>query len=290
MGSPGEREPGQVRRQTNPVRAVAYRDGRRSARPDEVVTEEPLEVRLAGPGQEPIPVAVTMRTPGHDFELAAGFLYSESLVGPGAIAAIGYCDVPDPAQRLNVVTVRLARRVDPESVSPRRDISASCGLCGKASIDQLEAQLQAAGRDALVPGPCVGPDLIAALPGLLSQRQQVFGRTGGLHAAGLFSSDGAVLAVREDVGRHNAVDKLVGWALLRGDLPLSGALLMVSGRVSFEIVQKAALAGIPLLAAVSAPSSLAVDTAVRLGMTLVGFVRDGNFNLYAGPERVWARA
>lgn len=257
-------------------------DGR-GERPDQVVGEEPLEIRLGGPDSEPEPVAVTMRTPGHDFELAVGFLLAEGfLAGQDDVRAVKYCDLPDgDPQQYNVVTVTSAR---PVSIAGRRRnvaVSASCGVCGTATLDELKD------RCPQVPeGEAVSAAVLAELPARLRRRQRVFDRTGGLHAAGLFETSGRVLAVREDVGRHNAVDKLVGWAAMHQRLPLSRAVLVVSGRVSFEIVQKAAVAGIPVLVAVSAPSSLAVETARALGMTLAGFVRDGRANLYSAPERV----
>ena len=265
------------------VMVTELRDGTRRERPDQVVGEEPLEIRLGGPGTAPAPVAVTMRTPGHDFELAVGFLLGEGLLdGQDAVRAVKYCELPegDP-QQFNVVTVTAAAPVDVEGRQRASTVSASCGVCGTATLDAL--------RDRCPPvpeGATVDQELLMSLPGRLRRRQRIFERTGGLHAAGLWGADGRMLAVREDIGRHNAVDKLVGWAALQHRLPLSEAVLVVSGRVSFEIVQKAAVAGIPVLAAVSAPSSLAVATARSLGMTLAGFVRDGRANLYAAPWRV----
>ena len=265
------------------VMVTELRDGTRRERPDQVVGEEPLEIRLGGPSTAPAPVAVTMRTPGHDFELAVGFLLSEGLLDDqDAVRAVKYCELPegDP-QQFNVVTVTAAAPVDVEGRQRASTVSASCGVCGTATLDAL--------RDRCPPvpkGATVDQELLMSLPGRLRRRQRIFERTGGLHAAGLWGADGRMLAVREDIGRHNAVDKLVGWAALQHRLPLSEAVLVVSGRVSFEIVQKAAVAGIPVLAAVSAPSSLAVATARSLGMTLAGFVRDGRANLYAAPWRV----
>ena len=268
------------------VRAIKVRPGRRVALPEKVATEEPLEIRAGGRGQVAAPVAVTMRTPGHDFELAAGFLVTEGLVSPAEITGIGYCDaVEDPEQRFNTVTVSLCRAWDPGSV--RRDFvaSASCGVCGKQQIDQVELSCAV-----LAPGPVFEGAMIAALPDRLRAAQRVFDQTGGLHAAGLFDETGALLCLREDVGRHNAVDKVVGQQVIAqqviGQQARGGRVLMVSGRVSFEITQKAAMAGIPVIAAVSAPTSLAVRAADRLGVTLAGFVRDGTYNLYSHPERV----
>lgn len=252
-------------------------------RPDRLVTEEPLELRAGGPGQEPVPVAVTMRTPGHDFELAVGFLLTEGLVvSPADVADVRYCRLPDGEEQLyNVVTVGLRTPFDLDGRQRTLHANASCGLCGKRSLDQVEVLAAPLG-----PGPVVPASVITGLPAALRDGQRVFDTTGGLHAAGLADAHGALRTVREDVGRHNAVDKLVGAAVLGGRLPLSDTVLVVSGRVSFEIVQKAAVAGVPILAAVSAPSSLAVDAAARLGMTLIAFVRDGGFNVYTRADRV----
>ncbi|GAA4063700.1 formate dehydrogenase accessory sulfurtransferase FdhD [Nonomuraea soli] len=255
---------------------LAARDRR-----DDLATEEPLEIRLASPPERRT-VAITMRTPGHDFELAAGFLHGEGLAGE--IEAIAYCtddDVP-PEARYNTVTVRVAGPL-PELPALERHFltSSACGVCGSASLEALHhrcVRLESALR--------VTASTLYGLPGKLRQAQGVFGRTGGLHAAGLFTAAGELLAVREDVGRHNAVDKVVGWAALQRLLPLSDHVLMVSGRSSYEIMQKALAAGIAMVCAVSAPSSLAVDLAREFGMTLVGFLRDERCNVYAGAERV----
>jgi FdhD protein len=255
----------------------------RTERPDDVVGEEPLEIRLSGPSGSAEPVAVTMRTPGHDFELAVGFLLAEGLLADqSALLTVKYCDLPegDP-QKFNVVTVTSALPVDVGGRRRLATVSASCGICGTATLDELK------GRCPPVPaGGTISAEVLTSLPARLREGQRVFTRTGGLHAAGLFATAGELLAIREDVGRHNAVDKLVGWAAMQGRLPLAGAALVVSGRVSYEIVQKAAVAGIPVLVAVSAPSSLAVATAQALDMTLAGFVRDGRANVYAGTRRV----
>jgi FdhD protein len=263
------------------VRVTAVRPDHHLEVPEKVATEEPLEIRAAGPGQAPAPVAVTMRTPGHDFELAAGFLVTEGLVQAHEVATVGYCDaVDDEDSRWNTVTVSLSR---PWDGSPRRNFlsNSSCGICGKASIDEVEVACPAAPA-----GLPVAASVISSLPDRLRSAQRVFDKTGGLHAAGLFSPGGELLVMREDVGRHNAVDKVVGSGLLRRQPPPAGAVLMVSGRVSFEITQKAAMAGVAVLAAVSAPSSLAVDAARRLGLTLAAFVRGDRFNLYSRPERI----
>ncbi|NUR88290.1 MAG: formate dehydrogenase accessory sulfurtransferase FdhD [Nonomuraea sp.] len=254
-------------------------------RRDDLATEEPLEIRLTGPDGTRRTVAITMRTPGHDFELAAGFLHGEGLAGAGDIAAIAYCvdeDLP-PEARYNTVTVRLHVPVPDLPALDRHFLTSSaCGVCGSASIDVL--------RDRCEPLPAgtlkIGPETLYGLPDALREAQGVFGKTGGLHAAGLFSATGTLLALREDVGRHNAVDKLVGWAALAGRLPLGEHVLMVSGRASYEIMQKALAAGIGVVCAVSAPSSLAVELAREFGMTLVGFLRGERCNVYAGQERI----
>jgi FdhD protein len=253
-------------------------------RPDAIAGEEPMAIRVAGPGQAPIDVAVTMRTPGHDAELAVGFLVSEGLLVPADLVGVtvqvgAVVDVGTPE---NEILVRIARAFDPAAVPARAFVaSASCGICGKASLDDVAIRCEP-----LPPGPSMAAAVVAALPERLRAGQAVFARTGGLHASGIFDATGTLLAIREDVGRHNALDKLIGAAALAGELPLHGRVLAVSGRVSFEIVQKAATAGIPIVAAVSAPTDLAVSAAERLGLTLVGFVRDGGFNVYAGEERI----
>jgi FdhD protein len=276
-------EPDPLRRPLTRRRVLAVREGVQAWRPDDLATEEPMEIRLEGPGAPPVPVAVTMRTPGSDFELAVGFLFTEGVVDdPAEIRRVSYCeDLPAEEQRYNVVTVLLSRAFDPEALRRSTFVSSSCGVCGKAALEQVEVRC-----DRIGPGPVVKAEVLTGLPSALRLAQRVFDRTGGLHAAGLFAPDGTLLTLREDVGRHNAVDKVVGHAVLAGDLPLAERILQVSGRLSFEIVQKAARAGVPIIAAVSAPSSLAVEAAERLGVTLVGFVRDGRFNVYAHPERI----
>lgn len=242
-----------------------------------------MEIRVGGPGAEPTAIAVTMRTPGNDFELAAGFLFTEGMIdGHDDLRRVSYCeDLPAEEQHYNVVTVRLASAFDPELFRRNFFANSSCGICGKASLEQVEVRCSVVSA-----GPILKGETIAALPTSMRDAQKVFDRTGGLHAAGLFAPDGTLLALREDVGRHNAVDKVIGEAVLAGNLPLAERVLQVSGRLSFEIVQKAARAGIPVVCAVSAPSSLAVETAEHLGITLVGFVRDGRFNVYTHPDRV----
>ena len=264
------------------VRAIAVRPGRHLELPERLATEEPMEVRAAGPGQRSSPVAVTMRTPGHDFELAAGFMVTEGLARPDEIVAVAYCDaVEDHESAFNAVTVSLPRAWDDAAIRRNFASTSSCGVCGKASIDQVELSCPAVG-----PGPAFAASLITELPGRLRAAQRVFDKTGGLHAAALFGPDGDVVVVREDVGRHNAVDKVVGAGVLARCPPPRGGVLMVSGRVSFEITQKAAMAGIGVIAAVSAPSNLAVSAAERLGVTVAGFVRGEQFNVYSHPERI----
>ncbi|HEX9311872.1 MAG TPA: formate dehydrogenase accessory sulfurtransferase FdhD [Actinomycetota bacterium] len=275
-------EDGALRRNVSVRRILAFRRGAGFERTDRLASEEPMEIRAGGPGQEAVSVAVTMRTPGNDFQLAAGFLFTEGLVGGAEdIASVNYCELPAAEQQYNVVTVRLAGALDPGAFRRNFYATSSCGICGKASMDQVEVRCRP-----LPAGPVVGGATLLRLPNALRQAQRIFEQTGGLHAAGLFDPDGRLVSLREDVGRHNAVDKLVGEALLSNALPLHDRLLLVSGRASFELVQKAAVAGVPLLCAVSAPSSLAVDAAERLGMTVVGFLRDGGFNVYTHPERI----
>jgi FdhD protein len=258
-------------------------DGRRD-RADVLATEEPMEIRLAAPGAAAAPVVVTMRTPGHDFELAAGYLAAEGLVGAGDISRVSYCASPGlrPEERNNVVTVELD--VPPRAEPPQRatPATAACGVCGRSSLAELELR----GCTTVAPGPVIAPSTLSALPDRLRAAQTVFARTGGLHAAGLATPDGEFVCVREDVGRHNAVDKVIGWAVLGGHFPLDGHLLVVSGRAGYEIVQKALGARIPLIAAIGAPSSLAVDLARQFGITLVGFVREDRFVVYTEVERI----
>jgi FdhD protein len=243
------------------------RDGALVRRPDTLAVEEPLELRLATEAA-PRTLSVTMRTPGHDFELSAGWLLSEGVIdGPEAVRAIRYCTDPDVdgEQRYNVVTAEL--KVAPVRLNERLMLtSSSCGICGSASIDAIRT--------------------LVSLPDTLSAAQKGFSSTGGLHAAGLVGFDGALLAAREDIGRHNAVDKVIGWALLEWRFPLSGTILVVSGRTSFEIVQKAFRAGICFVAGISAASSLAARLAEEEGMTLVGFLRGERCTVYAHPGRI----
>jgi FdhD protein len=278
--------------------------GRSEPRQDQLATEEPLEIRLRASGiaesRSPIPVfsrrgqrsgqrpvAITMRTPGSDFELAAGFLHGEAIIRSGEeIRQIAHCTDPDidEDKRHNIVNVDLRNDSLPDLESLERHFYATsaCGVCGKASLESLRLRR----CPVIEPGPAIEAGVLRSLPEKLRSGQGIFTATGGLHAAALFDSAGGLLAVREDVGRHNAVDKLVGWALLGGRLPLARHIVMVSGRSSFEILQKCLMAGVPLVCAVSAPSSLAVALAREFGITLVGFLRGERFIVYSGLERI----
>jgi len=264
-----------------PVLRVSGDEQRRGQ--DSLAAEEPLELRVGG-----VPLAVTMRTPGDDVELAHGFLLTEGVIGDMAdISTARYCDSLDAHGRntYNVLDVVLAPGVAPPAAEVTRNFytTSSCGVCGKASLEavRLKSRFSPA-RDPVT----VTTATLTLLPELLRDAQQVFERTGGLHAAGLFTAVGELLVAREDVGRHNAVDKVLGWALMAGLVPAAGHVLLVSGRASFELVQKAVMAGVPMLAAVSAPSSLAVELAEDAGVTLVGFLRGQSMNVYTGAERV----
>ena len=246
------------------------------ARADLLAVEEPLEIRVGGQ-----PLAVTMRTPGHDIDLAAGFLATEGVIGSAAdLTRITMCDG-------NVADVTLAPGVTLPMERLQRNFitTGACGVCGKDSIDAIRVRAR---YDVSADQVRVAPAVLAALPDRLREAQRVFASTGGLHAAGLFTAGGTLLALREDVGRHNAVDKVIGWALREGRLPLTGCVLLVSGRASFELTQKALMAGLPLLAAVSAPSSLAAELAGESGLTLVGFLRGASMNVYTGAQRLVA--
>jgi FdhD protein len=268
------------------TRVRVVEDGRVRVRPDTLATEEPMEIRLLA-GQTMQTVAVTMRTPGADFELAAGFLYGEGIIdSPDDVQKISYCidsDL-DTEQRYNIVNVELrgGHEFDLRPLERHFYTTSACGVCGKASLEQLELR----GCPVMTAGPEVSAEVINTLPEKLREAQGLFDATGGLHAAALFDDKGELIALREDVGRHNATDKLVGWALLEGRLPLTDHIVMVSGRSSFEILQKSLAAGAPVVCAISAPSSLAVDVAKQFGMTLVGFLRGGRFNVYSGSERI----
>jgi len=258
-------------------------DGHQDRRADSLAVEEPLEIQIDGE-----PFTVTMRTPGHDLDLALGFLVAEGVVrGPEDVVSARHC--PDAARDAdgnpthNVVTVDLAPGVVRPEPARHRLVSSACGVCGTASIDAVATR-----SPYVLALDQVGLDVgtLAGLPARMRTAQAVFERTGGLHAAALFTADGQLLCLREDVGRHNAVDKVAGWAFTQGRLPLRGHVLQVSGRASFELVQKAWMAGCPVLAAVSAPSSLAADLAAAAGMTLIGFSRGERFSVYAGAERI----
>ncbi|MGO2746568.1 formate dehydrogenase accessory sulfurtransferase FdhD [Microbacterium sp.] len=260
-------------------------DGSSVRRSDTLAVEEPLEIRVAG-----TPLAITMRTPGHDVELAAGFLVSEAVIASGSdfLSAI-HCGGPGTGgveNTYNVLDVALAPGValpDPQ-LARNFYTTSSCGMCGKASIEAVET---VSSYDVAADDAAVDAVALAGFPDALRAQQAVFDKTGGLHAAALFdAATGELLVLREDVGRHNAVDKVVGWAVLNDRLPLTGCVLMVSGRASFELVQKSIMAGIPILAAVSAPSSLAVELATSSGLTLVGFLRGATMNVYSHAERV----
>jgi FdhD protein len=278
-----------VRRPVTGAVVLAVDSEQARERRDELATEEPMEIRVQGPGQEPAPVAVTMRTPGNDFELAVGLCLTDGIIGsPADVDTIAYCLAPDasepegkPEQQFNIVTVRLRHPVAADVRARRYLATSACGVCGKAALDEVEVRCAPVGA-----GPRAPASVVRRLPELLAARQRVFDRTGGLHAAARFTPAGELVEVREDVGRHNALDKLIGHALLDHALPLGDTVLLVSGRLSFELVQKAAIAGIPVLCAVSAPSSLAVAAAERFGQTVVGFVRDERFNVYAHRERI----
>ncbi|RFU38173.1 formate dehydrogenase accessory sulfurtransferase FdhD [Actinomadura logoneensis] len=260
-----------------PVERLAV-GGARSRRADTLAVEEPLEIRVGG-----APLTITMRTPGDDFDLVAGFLAAEGIVGSADdIAAMRFCA---DTHEQNTLDVTLAPDVRPPDAALVRAFTttSACGVCGKSSIEALRADRR---YDVAADPLELDAAVLAGFPDTLRAAQRVFDRTGGLHAAGLFGASGELLALREDVGRHNAVDKVVGWALRAGRLPLTGTVLMVSGRASFELTQKAMTAGVPVLAAVSAPSSLAVELAEDAGMTLVGFLRGTTMNVYTGGARI----
>jgi FdhD protein len=274
---------GRLTRRTRVTRWSA--DGTSIQREDTLAVEEPLEVRVSGTS-----FSVTMRSPGDDFDLVAGFLVSEGIIwSADHLTSLRFCAGTDEngLQTFNVIDAELAPGVAPPETDLARHVytSSSCGICGTASIEAVHKATQFGRLDDDAHWSAA---LIGTLPDRIRDHQKVFDRTGGVHAAGLFDTSGQLLCLREDVGRHNAVDKVVGWALREGRLPLRDTVLQVSGRASFELVQKAHMAGIPVLAAVSAPSSLAVEHAESAGMTLVGFSRRGDFNVYAGSHRVVA--
>jgi FdhD protein len=266
------------------VRRITLESGPPAERADLLATEEPLGIRIGGQA-----ASLTMRTPGDDIDLTAGFLLTEGIIkAADDIAAIRICSGEqcghgDHEGMGNIADVTLRSGTDWHAHRRNFLTTSACGVCGKASIDDLRA---ASRFDLRADQIRVAAAVLAALPDRLREAQRVFERTGGLHAAGLFTADGILLAIREDVGRHNAVDKVLGWAMQAGRLPLSGCVLLVSGRASFELVQKAIMAGVPVLAAVSAPSSLAADLAEEAGLTLVGFLRGNSMNVYAGHQRI----
>jgi FdhD protein len=269
------------RRIVAPASVTVIEDGvLRDAR-DRLVIEEPLEIRAHGPGQTGQAVAITMRTPGNDFALAVGFLSSEGLLDPsGGLESVAYCTEGSGEQQYNIVTVRTRLNFVPPQRERAFLSSSSCGICGKAALEDVVVS-----ADRLADGPRITTKTVLALPGLLRGAQPIFDETGALHAAALFTSDGELLVSREDVGRHNAVDKVIGERILDASIS-SPAILAVSGRVSFEIMQKAAVAGIPVVVAISAPTSLAVEVAREMGQTLIGFVRGERATVYAGAERI----
>lgn len=269
------------RRIVAPALVTVIENGELRETRDRLVIEEPLEIRAHGPGQVGQAVAITMRTPGNDFALAVGFLSSEGLLASsGGLESVAYCTEGSEEQQYNIVTVRT--RLD--FVPPQRErvflSSSSCGICGKAALEDVVVS-----ADRLADGPTITAATVLSLPALLRGAQPIFDETGALHAAALFSADGELLVSREDVGRHNAVDKVIGERILDASISLP-SILAVSGRVSFEIMQKAAVAGIPVVVAISAPTSLAVEVAREMGQTLIGFVRGERATVYAGAERI----
>jgi len=267
-------------RKLNLTQVSEWDDGQLCRKDDYLATEEPLEIRI---GDQPL--SVTMRTPGHDLELAAGFLFTEGLVqSREQIISLQPVVPSEGADSGNVVQATLTREATPDLAKMRRHFfaSSSCGICGKASIDAVRSRLLTAPNSDFR----FDPELLVGLPEVLRSAQDVFRRTGGLHAAALFDSKGALQVLREDIGRHNAVDKVIGWALMIGRVPLTESVLLVSGRGGFEIVQKSIAAGIPIVASVSAPSSLAVQLARELRLTLIGFLRGRRFVIYSGDERI----
>lgn len=264
------------------TRVITFEGGVTTTRDDTLAGEEPLQIMAAGPHQAPVEVAVTMRTPGHESDLAIGFLITEDLVTAADIDSVTMADPVRASRPDDSVLVHLRRPLDISRIAGRRTVAtASCGICGTASIDDIVRRCEP-----LPMGPVIDRGILPRLPARLRAAQETFATTGGLHASGLFDPTGVLVLVREDVGRHNALDKAIGASAAAGTLPLHGTILLVSGRVSFELVQKAAMAGITVLVAVGAPTDLAVDTAGALGMTLVGFLRDARFNVYSRPDRL----
>lgn len=276
---------------TTPARTWTVRDGKAQPGHDILAAEEPMEIRLLSGGRR-YPAAVTMRTPGADFELAVGFLYNEGIItSPSQLRRVSYCVERDVGeeQRYNIVNVVVGADIGTDAIAPLErhfSMTSACGVCGRSTLDALAKR----GYERLPDGPELSAEVLKGLPGSLRRAQRLFEATGGLHAAALFTPTGQLVALREDVGRHNALDKLTGWAFMQGRLPLTGHIVMVSGRSSFELVQKSVSIGASALCSVSAPSSLAVELADEFNLTLVGFLREERFNLYAAPERVLAPA
>jgi FdhD protein len=280
--SPAATSAPQHRARMEAVDVLQVRGNMRQRRPDRLAGEEPLLVRIAGSGQEPVEVATTMRTPGHEADLAVGLLFAEGLLDDAEVVDVTFADPHSAARPDDTVTVHLDRPVSVDAVVARRvAATAACGVCGRASIDDLLARCH--------PLPATEPvpwSVVSMVPDRLRDSQDVFAHTGGLHAAGIATAGGRLVTVREDVGRHNALDAAIGHHVRQGDLPLHGYLAVLSGRIGFELVQKAAVAGIPVVVAVGAASDLAVRTAEQARMCLVGFVRDGDGNVYTGEDRL----
>ena len=256
--------------------------GRPEPRDDLLAIEEPLEIRVQAPGEAPVQIAVTMRTPGDDAELAIGFLVTEGLLARrDQLGTPAVRELPVEGGVSNIATVRLTSAFDATRLKRNFYATSSCGVCGKAALEHIYTT-----APEIASGPIIGRSLLLGLPATLREAQVTFEQTGGLHATAAFDAEGHVLLVREDVGRHNAMDKVIGRLFLDGKLPFSNGELLVFGRATFELVQKAAMAAAPIVCAISAPSSLAVETAERVGMTLAGFLRPEGFNLYSRPERV----
>lgn len=273
-------------RSMTPVAIRRYVNGAPTDDRDLLASEEPMEIRAVTPDATHS-VAVTMRTPGHDFELAVGFMLAEGLIASREdLVDVSYCPDPDDMQQYNIVNVTLAPSADFDPTMLQRNFYAtsSCGVCGKASLEALRTY----GAATVGVSPQVRASVIQSLPERLREAQAVFQQTGGLHASGLFTPDGDLLTMREDIGRHNALDKVVGHHAMTGDLPLSQHVLLVSGRASWELLQKSLAAGIAVVVAVGAPSSLAVELAQEFGITLVGFTKSDRFNVYAGSHRIVA--
>ena len=281
-------QPGRPERHIRQHPVLKVRSASRESGEDHLAAEEPMEIRVVsqnGTGPTQKSIVVTMRTPGEDFELAAGFLHSEGIVtGSDNIVDIAYCVDTETPQEQNVVTVTLAADVELDMDRLDRNFfaSSSCGVCGKATLDSLELS----GHRPVEANTSLTAEVLGSLPGIMRKQQRTFAVTGGLHAAALFETDGTLVALREDIGRHNTVDKLIGSRMQAGDLPLDRYVLLVSGRAGFEILQKSLVARLPIVAAIGAPSTLAADLATEFGITLVGFLTEGGFNVYSHPHRI----